>query len=121
MAEIHSAQKPFEEDDPMELVGVALPEGQADEMLKCLIEEYIREGFDDEGLLRLFRDPFYRASHRIYQEKGEAYVLDLIERLRQKWGFWKGSDASARLRMDEVKKQMLKNIKEERGNGSRGL
>ncbi len=82
------AQKPHEKDDPMELVGVALPNVGADEMADCLIEEYIRVGWDDENLLRLFRDPFYRATHRIHKEKGEAHVLGLIARLREKWGYW---------------------------------
>jgi hypothetical protein len=104
-------EKEFEPDDPMELVGVELPEGGLEEMAECLVEELIRDGWDDEGLLHLFRDPFYRTTHRIYQEKGEVYVLDLISRLRQEWGYWKGDDLTVRLRQDEVKKRMLKGVK----------
>ncbi len=84
------AKKQFEQGDPMEIVGVSLPEGDIDDMAECLVEDYIRNGWDDESLLRLFRDPFYRATHRIYQKKGEAYVLALTARLRQKWGYRKG-------------------------------
>jgi len=101
------ANKEFDPDDPMELVGMALPEGDLEEMAECLVEELIRDGWDDEGLLRLFSDPFYRATYRIYQEKGEAYVLALIGTLRQKWGYWKGDNISLRLRLDEMKKRML--------------
>jgi hypothetical protein len=105
------AEKDFDPDDPMELVGVELGEGSIEEMAECLLEEYMRDGWDDENLLCLFRDPFYRATYRIYQEKGEKYVLALIGKVRQKWGYWKGADISVRLRADEVKKRILEEVK----------
>ena len=110
--------KPFEDGDPMEIVGVSLPDGDIDEMAECLVEDYIRDGWDDDSLLRLFREPFYRATHRIYVEKGEAYVVDLISRLRQTWGYWKSGvpseddqltrdgEEGSRLDGDEVDKQI---------------
>ena len=101
------AEKAFEPDDPLELVGVSLPGGSLEEMAECFVEEYIRDGWSDEQLLRLFRDPFYRATHRIHQEKGEAYVLSLIAGLRRKWGTWKTDDIALRLRVDEHKKHAL--------------
>ncbi|MBI4483550.1 MAG: hypothetical protein HY652_11765 [Acidobacteria bacterium] len=103
-------EKEFEPDDPMELVGMALPEGDLEQTAECIVEEYIRDGWDDASLLRLFRDPFYRFTHRIHQQKGETYVVALVTSLRQKWGIWKG-DPSLRLRMDEVKKRMLEEVK----------
>ncbi len=106
------AEKDFDADDPMELVGVAPPGGDPEQMAECFVEEYIRDGWGDENLLCLFRDPFYRATYRIYQEKGEEYVLALIGKVRQKWGYWKG-DASLRLRLDEIKKRMLKEVKDD--------
>ncbi len=69
----------------MELVGLALPEGELDEMAECLVEEFVRMGLDDARLLHLFQSPFYAGSHRIYQQKGEAYVRSLIERVRARW------------------------------------
>jgi hypothetical protein len=114
-----SRKKPFEDGDPMEIVGVSLPEGNIDEMAECLVEDYIRDGWDDESLLRLFRKPFFRATHRIYEEKGEAYVLALIARLRQIWGYWdsgvpgsqdplpRDGAGAENSRCDEVKKQIL--------------
>jgi hypothetical protein len=100
-------EKRLDPDDPMELVGVTFADGNLEEMAECLIEEYIRDGWDDERLLHLFRDPFYRLTHQIYREKGEAYVLALISGLREQWGYWKGDDISLRLRKDEVKKKIL--------------
>ncbi len=104
------ADKDCEPDDPMELVGVALGEGSIEEMAECLVEEYIRDGWDDENLLRLFRDPFYRATYRIYQEKGDEYIRALIGKTRQKWGCWKRADIPVRLRADEVKKRFLREV-----------
>ena len=79
----------FDAEDPMELVGVVLPaeEGDIERMAECIVEEYIREGWDDESLMKLFQNPFYRATYTIYQQKGEDYVKSLIERLREKWGY----------------------------------
>ncbi len=81
-------EKP-EPDDPHELVGVALPEGDPDEMATVLIEEFIRVGLTDEELLNLFRSPFYAGAHQILVNRGEARVRELIARLRQQWGYWK--------------------------------
>ena len=97
-------KKKFDANDPMELVGVSLPGADLDQMAECLVEEYIRGGWDDESLLRLFRDPFYQATHRVYQEKGEMYVHRLIATLRQRWGYYKGEDISCWLGQDEFKK-----------------
>lgn len=80
------ARKPFEDEDPMELVGVALPEGDLEEMAECLIEEFIKMGMDDEALLQLFQSPFYGGTHAIYRKKGEEYVRALIAKVREQWG-----------------------------------
>ena len=113
------AEKEFDLDDPMELVGVALPEGDMEEMAVCLVEELIRDGWDDEGLLRVFSDPFYRTTYRISQEKGEEYVLALIGTLRRKWGYWKGGEEiTLHLRLDEVKKRMLQSQNLQRAEGT---
>ncbi len=105
------ADKDCEPNDPMELVGVALGEGSIEEMAECLVEEYVRDGWDDEDLLRLFHDPFYRATYRICQEKGDEFVLALIGKARQRWGCWKRADIPVRLRADEIKKRILSEVK----------
>ncbi|GIX47156.1 MAG: hypothetical protein KatS3mg131_1367 [Candidatus Tectimicrobiota bacterium] len=75
-------------DDPTELVGVGIPGGDMDEMVVGLLEEFIREGWDDEQLLQLFRNPFYRIPHRLYRLKGEAYIREVLAKLRAQWGYW---------------------------------
>ncbi len=80
------AGKPGEPEDPMALVGVALPRGDADLMAACLVDEYVRLGLSDERLLALFRSPFYAGAHAVYRARGEAYVKTLIAQARARWG-----------------------------------
>lgn len=77
----------FKADDPMELVGVALPDGDPDELARSIVEEFIRMGLSDQELLTLFRDPFYVGPHAIWRCRGDEYVRGLIDRGREHWGF----------------------------------
>ncbi len=86
-------KKPFEDDDPMELTGVALPEGDMEEeAAEALVEEFVMMGFDDEQLLHLFKNPFYTKTHQIYLQKGEEYMRALIEKTRLRWRVPRGND-----------------------------
>ena len=80
------AQKEYDDDDPMELIGVAFPLGEVGEMAEAIVEEFIKLGFDDEELLGLFRSPAYYTPHAIYRERGEEYVKALIQQIRERWG-----------------------------------
>ena len=76
------------EDDPMEMIGMVMggEPGQLEAMAECLVEEYVRLGWDARRLMTLFVNPMFMATHRIYQQKGEAYVRELIDRTCAKWG-----------------------------------
>jgi hypothetical protein len=92
------AAKTFEPDDPMALVGVVVdadPDA-ADEMARCLVEEYLRAGWDETRLLALFRNPFYRALHGIYRARGEEAVRTLIAEVAASWGVWTVTGAGDR-------------------------
>jgi hypothetical protein len=83
---------PYDEadlDDPQELVGVAVPEGDEDEMARVFVEEYVRAGCTDEDLWRMFKSSFYAGLHRILRKRGERYVGLLIEETRARWGYWR--------------------------------
>lgn len=71
-----------EPDDPMALVGVRLeedPDERAmDEMARSFVDEYARLGWSGERILRLFRNPFFRVPHQIYEVRGEEYVRSLV-------------------------------------------
>ena len=77
--------KAFEPEDPMELVGVALLQEDVDYMAECLVEEYVLLGWSDKQLMTLFSNPMFQATHRIYQDKGEEYVLSVIQNVRDSW------------------------------------
>ena len=76
-------------EDPHELVGVAVAEGDLDAMARTFVEEYVRTGSSDEELWRMFRSSFYAALHRILQTRGEPYVAALIDDVRAQWGTWR--------------------------------
>jgi hypothetical protein len=82
----------FVAEDPLELVGMVLPgePGQLEAMAECLVEEYVRLGWDERRLMALFASPMFLAPHRIYQQKGEAYVRGLIHRTCAKWSVTAG-------------------------------
>lgn len=78
-------KKPAGSADPMELVGVPVPGGDSRAMAECLVEEYLLQGWDERQVMLLFTRPCFRATHRIYREKGEAFVRSLIQEVRVKW------------------------------------
>jgi hypothetical protein len=76
--------------DPMELIGAEVPTDEDGLLLmaNCFIEEYVRMGYDDAQIMRLFKNPFFRGTHLVYQQKGEAFVRELIQAVREKWGYF---------------------------------
>ncbi|MFQ5880542.1 MAG: hypothetical protein ACE5IZ_10270 [Dehalococcoidia bacterium] len=74
--------KEFASDDPLEMVGVFVPaapdEDATAEMARAFVEEFALMGYTGEHILRLFKNPFYASAHRICQQRGEAFVLDII-------------------------------------------
>ena len=77
----------FDPEDPNELVGVALPAGDADEihMTTCVVEEFLRMGMPRAQLLEKFENPFYRMTHGIYLRRGRAWVEGLIDTVVEDW------------------------------------
>lgn len=73
----------FIAEDPMQLVGMVLPgeQGQLEAMAECIVEEYVRMGWDERRLMTLFVKPMFMATHRIYRQKGEKYVQELIQKI----------------------------------------
>lgn len=80
-------QKPAEPDDPLALVGVALPVDEAtfDAMAEVFIDEFVRDGWPDDRLLAFFRSPFYGGLHVIWRRRGEAWVRNRIAAARARW------------------------------------
>lgn len=70
----------FVDEDPLELVGMVMPgeAGQLERMAETIVEEYVRMGWNERRLMSLFANPMFLATHRIYLQKGENYVKELI-------------------------------------------
>lgn len=71
----------FVAEDPMELVGMVMPgvPGMLEAMATALVEEYVLLGWDETRLMTLFVNPLFLATHRIYRQKGDAYVRRLVQ------------------------------------------
>lgn len=86
MAYSSRSHKEFESEDPFERVQVFLDLPADDcffeEMARTFIEEYMLLGWNDDEILEIFTDPFYYGTHHILQEKGEAFVKNLIQEVR---------------------------------------
>ncbi len=67
-------------DDPMELVGVALPADEAAvrEMAYTFAEEFAQLGYGEERLLKLFRSPSYAAVHQAWLALGDDEVRRIV-------------------------------------------
>ncbi len=77
--------KAYEPEDPMELVGVAIPQQDPDYMAECIVDEYVLLGWSDKQLMTLFSRPMFQATHGIYHDKGEEHMRSVIQRVRDKW------------------------------------
>ncbi len=80
--------KPFEYDDPMELVCVELPadEEAMREMAYVFAEEFARVGFNEKRLLGLFKNRFYTGPHRVLRALGERAVEKIVAECVGIWG-----------------------------------
>jgi hypothetical protein len=75
-----------EPDDPFELKGVILPtqdEASLREMAGCFVEEFAQDGWSDEQLHAMFRNPRYRGPYLVWRQKGEAYIEEVIQEVRR--------------------------------------
>ena len=82
---------PYDDPDPTDptmLVGVVLPSGAEAmrDMAYVFAEEFARMGFDAQGVLSLFQDPFYAGAHQAYQALGEDAVRTIVEECIAVWG-----------------------------------
>ena len=69
--------------DDFELTLHVLP-GEAgrdhiEEMAEAFIIEFKRMRWTDEAILAMFRNPFYGGPYYVYKERGEQFVIDLLD------------------------------------------
>ncbi len=85
-----TVKKTAEPDDPMALVGVAMPAGpEGDEamatMAESLADEFLRMAYSPEQVMQMFRDPFFRMTHAIWQAWGEEKVRGVVNTVARRW------------------------------------
>jgi len=75
-------RKPFEDDDPLELVGIGYPVEASEEAdrqtARTLIEEYALSGWSATEIRGLFISPAYVAPFGIARRNGGAFIDELI-------------------------------------------
>ena len=82
------ARKEYEEDDPVEMIGVQLPnqsEEQLRDMALCFAEEFVREGWDEEQLFKMFQNPLYQGPYLAWKQKGDDFVKSVIDEAIGMW------------------------------------
>jgi len=75
------AEKEFELDDPFQPVAVRLATPGYDgveAMARCFVEEFALMGWPPERIFKLFTAPQFAGSYSVFQERGEAYVREII-------------------------------------------
>ena len=53
-----------------------------EEMAETFVVELKRMRWSDERILAAFRDPFYAGLFAVYQERGEDFVVELVQSCR---------------------------------------
>ncbi len=82
---VHPASREVLPDDPMNLHAIEL-DGDADLMLRLLVEEYASMGWSLPAILDLARDPNYQAFHGLYLQLGEDAMRDRITAILSRVG-----------------------------------
>lgn len=81
----HPASREMLPDDPMDLHGFQVP-GDPKLMLRLLVEEYARIGWDAEAIMRLARDPNYQGFHGLLKLYGEGPLWEKISAILARTG-----------------------------------
>ena len=78
----------FDPEDPIEIVGIELShqtESQLHDMALCFAEEFVREGWNKERLLKMFQSPFYQGPYLVWKQKGDDFVKSIIDEATRMW------------------------------------
>jgi hypothetical protein len=78
----------FDFEDPMELNGVAIvtEEDTTQAMTECFVQEFMRLGHNHKQILALFKNPHYLGMNMALQNRGEAFVRNVISEVFARWG-----------------------------------
>ena len=82
------SQKEFDPEDPMEFVGVEFShqsEAALRDMALCFSEEFVREGWTEEKIFSVFRNPFYKGPYQAWKQKGDEFIRSVIREAIHMW------------------------------------
>ena len=82
---VHPATREILPDDPMEMHGFEVP-GDPGLMLRLLVEEYARIGWEAQAIMRLARDPNYQALFGLLRFFGEEELTARVSQTLARCG-----------------------------------
>jgi hypothetical protein len=82
---VHPASREILPEDPMEMHGFEIP-GDAELMLRMIVEEYARIGWGVDEMMQLARDPNFTAFHGLSRSHGEIELRRRITEILARCG-----------------------------------
>ena len=108
---VHPASREMLPDDPLNLHAMEVP-GDTELMLRLLVEEYARIGWNQESLLELAKDPFYQAFHGLLQLYGEEELRRRITEILARIGVTRVTTVAAQAQTAQrVQVELLSTLK----------
>ena len=83
MAEIDKEEDPSDFELSHYVVPGELGRDHIEEMAEAFVIEFKRMRWTDDAILNVFRNPFYAGPHYVYKERGEEFVVELLESVRK--------------------------------------
>lgn len=80
MAELERFEDPSDFELTHRIVPADPDRDHIGEMAEAFIVEFKRMRWTDEAILALFRNPFFAGPHFVYKQRGEQYVVDLLNK-----------------------------------------
>lgn len=74
--------KRYNPEDPFELRGTGIPEGDTEYQARSIIEEFLWSGMSEAEVLKLFEDPFYSGTFLLTQRLGRKTILRILKESR---------------------------------------
>ncbi|MFQ6675444.1 MAG: hypothetical protein ACE5LH_03760 [Fidelibacterota bacterium] len=71
--------KRFEPEDPLELKGTEIPDGNLEQQARIIMEEFLIMGAPREQVLELFKSPFFSGTHNLLRRLGSKKIATLLE------------------------------------------
>ena len=85
VSKVHPASREMLADDPLSLHGVEVP-GDADVMMRMLVEDYARMGWDLNAIVTLAENPFYQGFHGLFLRLGEEAFRERVSEILSRVG-----------------------------------